>query len=380
MGKAARFDLGGVEPRAARSQGVDYRSECGETLQRVGAHARSERIAAPEDVAIGVELQDARVVRRGEGPFFGGHGPGAASHVEDDVGLAHQIMAPGQPAVASDDPKGEGVGLGDAPLAGDGGGHESAQGAGELSQLVPGARTHDAGPCYDQRTPAAGQFARDRADLVRAGGDARGGVAAVARIAVYDRGGDRTCLGVEGEGDLASAQAAAGGRPKGRARHAGQVFGGAGGEDAFGDGRKQGGLVEIGQGALAPFGGGDVRGQAHHRHRGLVGFGDPGEDVGGPAAAGALAHPYPAAQAGVGVGHEGGAALVAGEDVTDLAGGGQRFIPRKRRVAAQAEDGADAELFEDAHQGLAAVHGPSRDGKQLSVRFIHAPREELEDL
>ena len=52
MGTAARFDLGGVEPRAARAQGVDYRGEGGETLERVGAHARGERITAPEDVGL----------------------------------------------------------------------------------------------------------------------------------------------------------------------------------------------------------------------------------------------------------------------------------------------------------------------------------------
>jgi hypothetical protein len=76
-------------------------------------------------------------------------------------------------------------------------------------------------------------------------------------------------------------------------------------------------LVQFGQRIAAARGHRYVRGDRQHGDRALVGLDHAGQDVGRAAAAGALADPDPARQARIGVGHIGGAAFVAGQDVVD---------------------------------------------------------------
>ena len=133
--------------------------------------------------------------------------------------------------------------------------------------------------------------------------------------------------------------------------------------------REQGLLVEFGQGEAPARCDRNVGIDRQHRHRGLVGLGQAGQDVGGAAAARPLAHADPAADAGIAVGHVGGGSLVAGEDVGDaVIEPEQRIVERQRGVAAQPEHVAHAEKLQHADQRLGAGEAVGQGSGHVIVR------------
>jgi hypothetical protein len=120
---------------------------------------------------------------------------------------------------------------------------------------------------------------------------------------------------------------------------------------------------------------GDVdAGDDEHRNRVGIGLAHGGDDVGHAGAGDDEAGRRAAGGAGVAVGHEARALLVARGDVAD-AGVGQAAVELDRVHAGDAEDGVDAVALQDLDQHLAA--GPHRSPLMLLVgarRSRRSPR------
>ena len=123
----------------------------------------------------------------------------------------------------------------------------------------------------------------------------------------------------------------------------------------FGQGLEQGLLVEFGERIPAARRHRNVRCKAQHRDGGLVRFDDAGKDIGRAAAARAFAHADAAGHARIAVGHIGGGAFVACQNVLHpVLQPVHRVVERQRGVAAQAEDVLHAMQLQHAHERLAA--------------------------
>ena len=81
----------------------------------------------------------------------------------------------------------------------------------------------------------------------------------------------------------------------------------------FGQRAHQRVLIDLGQGVFAVGGDGYISGDAQHGMRAVIGLDQAGQDIGGTTARRPFTHANPSGDAGIGVGHIGGAALVAGQ-------------------------------------------------------------------
>ena len=97
-------------------------------------------------------------------------------------------------------------------------------------------------------------------------------------------------------------------------------------------------------------GDGDERDRIHER------VGDAGDEVGGAGAAGGHADTGPAGGAGIALGRERAALLVARQDGADLLGSGQRLVKLHARAAGVGEDRVHALALECADEDLTADH------------------------
>ncbi|CFM20521.1 Uncharacterised protein [Bordetella pertussis] len=143
---------------------------------------------------------------------------------------------------------------------------------------------------------------------------------------------------------------------EGRAHRAGNLVGAVDGGVPLGQRAIERLLVQLGQRVLAARAHRYVGSNPQHGHRRLVGLDQARQQVGGAAAAGPLAHAHLARYPRVGVGHVGGAALVARQDVLHaVVQPLQRVAERQAGVAAQPENVLDPIQLEHAHHGFGAV-------------------------
>ena len=117
------------------------------------------------------------------------------------------------------------------------------------------------------------------------------------------------------------------------------------------------GLIKLGQRIAAARGHRHVGGDRQHRRGGFVRLHHARQDVGRAAAARAFTHADLARHPGVGVGHIGGAALVAREHMGHaVIQPGKRVVERQAGVAAQPEDVPHAIGLQSPHQRFRARH------------------------
>jgi hypothetical protein len=99
-----------------------------------------------------------------------------------------------------------------------------------------------------------------------------------------------------------------------------------------------------------------LAGDRHERDRIHVGVGDRRDEVGGAGAAGRHAHADLAGGAGVALGGERAALLVAGQDDADLVGAGEGLVELLRGAAGVGEDHVDALADQALDDGVGALH------------------------
>ena len=301
---------------------------------------------------------DQRDTRCGKAPALGGDRAGPTADEDHEIGRLDDGAGLARAAVAADDADRQGVVVDQASLAADGGCDRCAELFGKGFQGGLRTRDHDTAATDEQRPPGRGQQVGGALDGCGVGRHpARR--EPPERLVGPDLGElDRLLLDVEGQPDMGGARTSRGhlceGPPKG-ARQLGAMV------DhvvPLGQRPEQRALVEFGQGEASARGGRDVRGDRQDRDRGLVGLDHAREDVGRATAARSLADADPTGDAGIGVGHVGGRALVAGQDVGHaVVEPGQRVVERQAGVAAEAEDMAYAVFLKHPHGRFRAGHG-----------------------
>jgi hypothetical protein len=213
----------------------------------------------------------------------------------------------------------------------------------------------------DDDRPARG--GQEGGGLFHSGGvgtGAVGGIRAARRLRVERRGLDRARQDVHGQGELHRPRPAAGGHTKGLAHGGGDAAGLLYQGGPLGDGFEERRLVQGRQDVAVLSAHGRVGQQGNDGDGRGVGLGQAGGQVSSPCPAGALAHAGPEADPGIDVGHVGGRAFVAGQNVADLARClAQGIVERQAGVAGNAKDVPHLIGLEHLHEKLATVefHG-----------------------
>src|SRR5690606_796160 len=80
---------------------------------RVAPERGVDRMAPPQATRIHVQLDEAGLAGRRQGPLLGRDRAGPAGDLEYDIRLPEQLVPPREPTVAPDHTEGERIGLGD---------------------------------------------------------------------------------------------------------------------------------------------------------------------------------------------------------------------------------------------------------------------------
>jgi hypothetical protein len=331
------------------------------------------RIVGADHRRIDVEMDDLDLARHRVAPALGRDRARPAADEHHQIGPVDQRPGRGAAAVAADHARRQRMVLRDRALAADRGRDRDLEPFRERLQIGLGAGDHRPAAADEERIrrrqnrPGGG---RDRGRLGR--GPARG-KNPERRVGVQLRLVDRRPLDVERQPDVRSTWPAGGHVAKRGAQGLGDHGRLVDHPVPFGQRPEQRLLIELGQHIAAARPDRDVGGHGEHRDRGFVGLDHPRQDVGGAAAARPLADPDPAGDPGVGVGHVGGRALVAREDMADaVVEPVERVVEGQAGIAAQSEDVADAVQLEHAHERLGArelVHrGLPRSPRKASAR------------
>ena len=348
-GAAGDALLHGCVQRLQAQQGVAHQGHVGAV---VGAYGHG----------VHVQMDDGHLAR-GHLPVLGGGGAGACADEHHQIGLRHHGARGLDAAIGAHHAGIERMAARQAALAADAGAHGRVEQGGQRIQCGAGAR--------DQHAAAADQHGgacRHQA-VGSLGHGRRIGRGPVGRIVVMPWLGpdigriQRVLLHVIGQADMGGAGPARGHGAKGAAHGVRNLVHAVDGGIPLGQRPVQRLLVQFGQRELAACAHGNVRGDAQHGHRGFVGLGQAGQQVGGAAAAGAFAHAHLACDARIGVGHVAGAALVPREDVVHAVVQPRHgVVEGQAGVAAQAEDVLDAVELKHADHGVGAIESGGHVG------------------
>ena len=355
---------------AARPSPRERSGGIGAQARDLGAQRRERqpRVADQRDLGwivgadhrrIDVDVDHAHLARRRMAPALGDNRSRPAADEDHEVRPIDQLPGRRRAAVAADHAERQRVVRRDGALPADRGRDRRFEQFRQRRELVLGAGDH--------RSAAADQE-RVRRRQKRLGGRRDRGL--VGRRAPCGKDAERgvgmdvglvhgTVLDVERQADV-HRTGAAGGHVAERGAHRRRDLGCAVEHPVpLGQRAEQRFLVELGQHVAAARADRDVAGHGEQRDRGLVRLDHARQEVGGAAARWPLAHADPPGDPRVGVGHVGGRALVAGQDVADaVVEAVERIVERQAGVAAQAEDVAHAVQLQHAHERL----GPGQLG------------------
>ncbi len=307
-------------------------------------------IVGADYLRVGVDVYDGRTAF-GVAPAFRRDRAGPTADEDDQIrGLDNGAGRRGA-AVAADDAEGERVAVADRALAADRRCDGRIQVFGHRRKLRFGAGDDDTTAADEQRRVRRQDRRGRGVDGGRVGRRAARREPAEGRVGPHRRGVDRAALHVDRQADVGRARAAAGHRREGAAHGGRQLVRPADHGVPFGQRPEQRLLVELGQGIVAARRDRHVGRDRQHRDRRLIGLDDAGQDVGRAAAARPLADADLAGDPGIGVGHVGGRALIAGQHVGHrVVEAVERVVERQAGVAAQAEDVLNAMQRQHADQ------------------------------
>jgi hypothetical protein len=230
--------------------------------------------------------------------------------------------------------------VGEGVVAAEGRHDRQPQPHGELDQVTRGPGAEDAAAGDDERSPRALERRHDRRRVGRADGGRR----RRRRGWQIGRDGGVEDVAAEGDGDRAGAPGDA--APEGLGDDRRQPLAGRGFDGPLRDLAEEGRELDLLQGFAVAERGLDLADEGEQRRGVLVGGVDADREVGGADAAGAHADGGDAGQLADRLGHEGGAALVAGADEADLGRLVQGVEKPQETLARHAEGVAHAALAE----------------------------------
>ena len=302
--------------------------------------------------------------------MLGGGGASACADEQHQVGLRHHGARGLDTAIGAHHACVERVGVGQTALAADAGAHRRVEQGGQCIQCGAGAGNHHTAAA-DQHGRACGHQALG--SFVHGswvGGRAVGWEVVMPWLGPHVALVDGVLLHVVGQADVRGTGAAGGHGAEGAAHGVGNLVHAVNGGVPFGQRLVQGLLVQLGQREFAARAHRHIRRDAQHRDGRLVGLHQTRQQVRGAPAAWAFAHAHLAGDAGVGVGHVAGAALVTGEDVVHaMVQAGHGVIEGQAGVAAQTKDVLHTVVLQHAHHGVGAVEGGGHGVGSPSLKF-----------
>ncbi len=347
----------GVGLRVARAH---HGRQIGEDQLGVAHQPHVGGVVVADELRVDVQMDHPRsVVRIGQAPLDRGDGPGLAADVEEEIRFRHQAVRVVAVAVVAHHANGQRVVLRDGALAGDGGAHRGGEHLGQNDQLVPSTGVDDPAAGDDDRALGRQKEAGGLFEEGTFGAPTIGGIPAAGRLGVDVAfpAGHFAVQDLLREGHVHGAGPTGGGHAEGPPERVGDLVVALYEMAPLRDALVEHVVIELGDGALALGGQVDARGERDHRHRGTIGFGDPRHRVEGAGAGGTLADPRFEGEPCVGVGGEGGRALVPAQDVGyPVAAVVQGLVQLDAGVARDAEDVFHAVLDEHLDDDIAAPH------------------------